>query len=706
MFYGMVVNAPEAIVGDYEVIPAEFGVELMVGLRRGWLMYCGRNDKDLRAMRRSEVEGKVVMFDRGELDFTIIAAVVQNMAALALIVINNVHGPSSKMYADADDPVTAEIQMPCYMLSKADGMNLRKVLEKEPVDVSLVTEMADMYAWGNGNNGQLGLADKRAYKTFMTPQMVVRHQSVRGIACGGNHSACLLDDGSVFTWGESEFGALGHSKMHDQAGQPRRIETFPEGVEIVALTAGYFHTIAASKVGDTYAWGWNDFGQLGLGTRESMAQPTILERMRNKKVRSITAGYFHSMCLCVNYRKPPKPTKEEMKRDMQEEMMAARSSRMSKKQLNDSKKAAAKRRGSLGKAYRTRGSKGSTGSTGSMGSMGGSRKKGKKGRSRSSSMSFDVKNWRPKAYVPRAEDEVRAVYSWGDGEHGQLGHSMSYTREAIAHSVKTMPSVKAQTVLRNYTALTTPRIIDALVGMRIATIAAGGTHSACTTNKGELLTWGCGLFGRLGQGARTVEEEVTDERGMQVKKVTELKGEENFNVPEFVGALTAHRIIAVSCGQYHTCAVSDRGDTFTWGKGEMGQLGQGEANMDICIEPRRVGVLSKRGVCRTTCGNSSTYVSTERGTVYVWGYNQGGRLGLGKLGDEWVEKGDKVSQPVHMNTLDGAEVRQICCGDAHVVVLTDYYHSDQVPERIDVGGDALALDQIYKPPLSGCCVVQ
>ena len=58
------------------------------------------------------------------------------------------------------------------------------------------------------------------------------------------------------------------------------------------------------------------------------------------------------------------------------------------------------------------------------------------------------------------------------------------------------------------------------------------------------------------------------------------------------------------------------------------------------------------------------------------------------------------------NSLDGADVRQICCGDAHVVVLTDYYHSDQVPERIDEGGAALATDEVYKPPPSSCCSVQ
>ena len=133
-------------------------------------------------------------------------------------------------------------------------MNIRKVLEKEPIDCSLVTEMADMYSWGNGINGQLGLPGARAFKSFMTPQCVVRHQSVRGIACGGNHSACLLDGGDVFTWGESEFGALGHGVMSDQAGQPRRIDSFPEHETVVAIACGYFHTIAATKIGESYAW--------------------------------------------------------------------------------------------------------------------------------------------------------------------------------------------------------------------------------------------------------------------------------------------------------------------------------------------------------------------------------------------------------------------------------------------------------------------
>ena len=41
MFYGLVINSPEAIEGDYEAVPASFGLQLQVALRRAWLVYGG-----------------------------------------------------------------------------------------------------------------------------------------------------------------------------------------------------------------------------------------------------------------------------------------------------------------------------------------------------------------------------------------------------------------------------------------------------------------------------------------------------------------------------------------------------------------------------------------------------------------------------------------------------------------------------------------
>ena len=43
-------------------------------------------------------------------------------------------------------------------------------------------------------------------------------------------------------------------------------------------------------------------------------------------------------------------------------------------------------------------------------------------------------------------------------------------------------------------------MIEALQGIRIVKVAAGGAHSAAISAEGELYTWGKGRYGRLGHG--------------------------------------------------------------------------------------------------------------------------------------------------------------------------------------------------------------
>ena len=147
MFYAFVINSPPGIAGDYQVEEAVFGYHMTVGLRRAYLVHCGSTDKDLRRLKAERVYGKIVMFDRGSLDFTIVAAMLQKMEALALLIINNTQGPAIKMYAEDNDPVADQIQIPCYMISKSDGLTIRKAMDRGTVDASFVTEIADVYSW-------------------------------------------------------------------------------------------------------------------------------------------------------------------------------------------------------------------------------------------------------------------------------------------------------------------------------------------------------------------------------------------------------------------------------------------------------------------------------------------------------------------------------------------------------------------------------
>jgi alpha-tubulin suppressor-like RCC1 family protein len=74
--------------------------------------------------------------------------------------------------------------------------------------------------------------------------------------------------------------------------------------------------------------------------------------------------------------------------------------------------------------------------------------------------------------------------------------------------------------------------------------------------------------------------------------------------PLLVSALKGIKIIQVSCGDFHTAALSDRGEMFTWGKGSDGRLGHGSESNES--QPRLVQSLSEIGIAYIACG----YVTT------------------------------------------------------------------------------------------------
>ena len=72
-------------------------------------------------------------------------------------------------------------------------------------------------------------------------------------------------------------------------------------------------------------------------------------------------------------------------------------------------------------------------------------------------------------------------------------------------------------------------------------IECGLCHTAGLTKKGEVLTWGYNHHGQLGHG-----------------------DEEDRSVPTTVAGLDGLVIIKISCGEYHTVALTDKGEILTW----------------------------------------------------------------------------------------------------------------------------------------------
>lgn len=92
---------------------------------------------------------------------------------------------------------------------------------------------------------------------------------VTQIALGNCHSAVITEDGSLYMWGSSSFGALGISGNSDST-KPAKVQ-LPGKVKIVSL--GYFFSGAVLEDGSLYMWGANDVGELGTGDTRDHSTP-------------------------------------------------------------------------------------------------------------------------------------------------------------------------------------------------------------------------------------------------------------------------------------------------------------------------------------------------------------------------------------------------------------------------------------------------
>ncbi len=138
--------------------------------------------------------------------------------------------------------------------------------------------------WGFNAYGQLGdgAAGNRAVPVH------VGLTGVDEVAAGGFHSLGVVD-GQVWTWGLGHVGQLGRGWPTD-ASSPGAVAGL---ADVVAVSAGAFHSLALKADGTVWAWGWNAYGQLGNGTAVDRWAPVRVSGLTG--VTAISAGVTHNL---------------------------------------------------------------------------------------------------------------------------------------------------------------------------------------------------------------------------------------------------------------------------------------------------------------------------------------------------------------------------------------------------------------------------
>ena len=152
-----------------------------------------------------------------------------------------------------------------------------------------------IWGWGDNEDGELGTnaAVGEGHNTNL-PVPVSGISNVIAIAAGYNHSVALTTNKTVWTWGDNSYGELGRSGSGPMPGQVNL-------TNVVAITAGFAFTLAVTSNGQVYGFGNNSDGQVSSDTSGNpTTSPALLPGISNAVLVSTQPMSTHCLALTVN----------------------------------------------------------------------------------------------------------------------------------------------------------------------------------------------------------------------------------------------------------------------------------------------------------------------------------------------------------------------------------------------------------------------
>ena len=302
-----------------------------------------------------------------------------------------------------------------------------------------------------------------------------------GGAAGGDHSLVIGSNGVLYAWGLGTDGQLGNGTTNSSLTAVQ--VSLPLGVVPVSVAAGQDHSLALGSNNKLYAWGYNGFGQLGNGTTTNADAPVAVALPSGVTATAVSAGANFSLAV-----------------------------------------------GSDGNVYAW--------GDGNLGALGdGSMNESKTPVKVSLPSGVTASAIAAGGSFGMAIGSNGNLYSWGDGDNGQLGNNTT-------------------------TFTSTPVKVNMPSGVTASVISAGDDHSLAIGSNDVMYAWGFGADGQLGNG-----------------------GVKNEKVPVVVSMPAGVTAVAIAGGLDHSLAIGSDGNIYAWGEDGAGELGNGgTTNSDTPVQ--------------------------------------------------------------------------------------------------------------------------
>lgn len=371
----------------------------------------------------------------------------------------------------------------------------------------VLTSNGTIYTWGRNDGGALGdgtTRDRSKPVKVLQPKSVPPDFRFTQISMGYQHSVALGSDGNAYAWGNNGNGELGIGNSWGNKTAPVKVlppAGAPAGFRYTQIGAGYGYTAALGSDGNAYAWGSGDCGHLGTDKHGSRSRAGQVKRPagtnQDFRFTRITVAEHSVFAL-----------------------------------------------GSDGNAYAW-----------------GKNSDGQLGDGTESQRWTPVRVKKPSSSPGITYTQISCIYGstlalgsdgnaygWGANESGQLGNG---NKRAAVSAVK----VAAPSTAPN--------------GFRYIQVSAGHSHSLAIGSDGNAYAWGNNQYGRLGNGSDT-------------SRTTPVK------VRNPSGSASDFKYTQVSAGIFHSMATGSGSMVLAWGLNTGYQVGNG--NNDNQYNPTAISI--------------------------------------------------------------------------------------------------------------------
>ena len=144
--------------------------------------------------------------------------------------------------------------------------------------------------------GQLGQNDLTNRSTVV-PVLGISSQAI-AVACGGYHTAILINDGTVRVCGRNDFGQLGQNDI--QTTRSTVVSVLGISSQAIAVAGGRFHTAILLNDGTVRVCGHNQYGQLGQNDIQTTRSTVVAVLGISSQAIAVACGFFHTAILLNN----------------------------------------------------------------------------------------------------------------------------------------------------------------------------------------------------------------------------------------------------------------------------------------------------------------------------------------------------------------------------------------------------------------------